>query len=408
MSEIDGTVAWRRLCAAVLLSMVGGVGMWSIVVALPSIQAEFGVDRASAALPFTLSMLGFGVGGVMFGRYADRAGIMPPLAIGCLLMALGYVLTTLTPGIVSFAIVFGGLVGIGGSACFGPLVADISTWFLKRRGLAVAICASGNYLAGAFWPPVVERAIAMWGWRATHIGIAIFCTITMLPLTLLFRRRAPTLAAPGAQTSAQGYSDPQQVLGVSPKRLQVLLGAAGVGCCVAMAMPQVHIVAYCGDLGYGVARGAEMLSLMLACGIISRIGCGYIADRIGGLGALFLSSIAQGTALALYLMFDSLTSLYVISALFGLFQGGLVPSYAIIVREYFPVKEAGGRVGLLILATVIGMALGGWMSGRIFDMTGSYQAAFLNGLAFNILNGGIVLFLIMRQRGGERPAFARA
>jgi len=409
MSEIDGGVAWRRLIAAVLLSMIGGVGMWSVVVALPSVQAEFGVDRAAASLPFTLAMLGFGVGGVAFGRLADRAGIMPPLALGALIMGLGYVLTTVTPGIVSFAIIYGVMIGVGSSACFGPLVADISCWFLRRRGLAVAICASGNYLAGAFWPPVVERAINLWGWRATHIGIAIFCTATMLPLTLLLRRRAPAdtpVAATG--TPVQSYAAPQQALGVSPGRLQTLLAVAGVGCCVAMAMPQVHIVAYCGDLGYGVARGAEMLSLMLACGIISRIGCGYIADRIGGLGALFLSSIAQGAALALYLMFDSLTSLYVISALFGLFQGGLVPSYAIIVREYFPAKEAGGRVGLLILATVVGMALGGWMSGRIFDMTGSYQVAFLNGLAFNILNGAIVLFLLMRQRGGERTTFARA
>ena len=161
-------------------------------------------------------------------------------------------------------------------------------------------------------------------------------------------------------------------------------------------MPQVHIVAYCGDLGYGVARGADMLSLMLACGIVSRIGSGFIADRIGGLRTLLLGSLAQMTALMLYLMMDGLTSLYVISALFGLFQGGIVPSYAIIIRECFPAREAGARVGLVIMATLFGMALGGWMSGWIFDLTGSYRAAFANGVAWNFSNALIVSSLLMQ------------
>jgi MFS family permease len=195
-------------------------------------------------------------------------------------------------------------------------------------------------------------------------------------------------------------------LPLSPNALQILLFIAGLACCVAMSMPQVHIVAYCGDLGYGVARGADMLSLMLAFGIISRIACGFIADRIGGVSTLLLSSVLQGTALFLYLWFDGLTSLYVISALFGLFQGGIVPSYAIIVREYFPSEQASTRVGLVIMATVLGMALGGWMSGAIFDLTGSYQAAFLNGLAWNLLNVSIASFLLLRSRG--RSTLARA
>ncbi|MFC0284819.1 MFS transporter [Camelimonas abortus] len=406
MGEIDGGVAWRRLVAAVLLSTIGGVGMWSVVVVMPAVQAEFGVDRAATSLPFTMVMLGFGVGGVAFGRLADRTGVAAPMALGTLLMAAGYAASAAAPGIPAFALLFF-FIGAGSSACFGPLVADISCWFLKRRGLAVAICASGNYLAGAFWPPVVERSVALWGWRATHVGVALFCVATMIPLALLLRRRAPAVPS-GAAGAVQAFADPVRALRISPARLQTLLALAGVACCVAMAMPQAHIVSYCGDLGYGAARGAEMLSLMLACGIISRIGCGFIADRIGGLGALFLSSVAQGVALALYLMFDSLPSLYVISALFGLFQGGLVPSYAIIVREYFPAGEAGGRVGVLVFATVIGMALGGWMSGLIFDVTGSYQAAFLNGLMFNLMNGGVVLFLLLRQRGLHRPAMAAA
>jgi MFS family permease len=171
-----------------------------------------------------------------------------------------------------------------------------------------------------------------------------------------------------------------------------------------MSMPQVHIVAYCGDLGYGVARGAEMLSIMMAFGIVSRIASGYIADVIGGVRTLMLGSFLQGVALALYAMFDGLTSLYVISALFGLFQGGIVPSYAIIVREYFPAREAGTRLGIVLMASLFGMALGGWMSGAIFDLTGSYRAAFLNGLAWNAINIAIAVWLL--KRPGSRVATA--
>jgi len=189
---------------------------------------------------------------------------------------------------------------------------------------------------------------------------------------------------------------------------QVLLCIAGVSCCVAMSMPQVHIVAYCGDLGYGAARGARMLSLMLGAGIVSRLVSGAICDRIGGLRTLLLGSVLQGTALLLFLPFDSLVSLYVISALFGLFQGGIVPSYAIIIREYFPPAEAGARVGTVLMFTLFGMALGGWMSGKVFDLTGSYHAAFINGLLWNALNISIAVFLLARTRGriGGRVAAA--
>jgi MFS family permease len=167
-----------------------------------------------------------------------------------------------------------------------------------------------------------------------------------------------------------------------------------------MAMPQVHIVAYCSDLGFGAARGAEMLSLMLACGIVSRLISGAICDRIGGIRTLLLGSVLQGTALLLFLPFDGLVSLYVVSALFGLFQGGIVPSYAIIVREHFPPAEAGARVGTVISCTLFGMALGGWMSGKVFDLTGSYHAAFINGAAWNALNLSVALFLLWRVRRG--------
>jgi MFS family permease len=368
------------------------------MVALPALQTDFGVGRAEASFPFTMVMLGFAGGGVLMGRLADRFGIAVPLAIGTLAVAAGYLATGLSPNLWLVSLAHA-LIGLGCSASFGPLMADISHWFVQRRGIAVAIAASGNYVAGTIWPPVVQHFIATSGWRATHIGIGLFCLVAMLPLTLALRRRLDV-----HQSEADNAADRMAEVPLSPLTLQVLLCIAGVACCVAMSMPQVHIVAYCGDLGYGVARGAEMLSIMLGFGIISRVGSGFIADRIGGVRTLLLGSVLQGVALFLYLWFDGLISLYVISALFGLFQGGIVPSYAIIVREYFSPREAGTRLGLVLMATLLGMALGGWMSGLVFDLTGSYRAAFLNGLGWNLVNVAIMVWLLQRTR--RRVAYA--
>ena len=402
-SVVDSRRAWLRLVTAMLFSTVGAVGMWSVVVALPAIQAEFGVDRAAASLPFTMVMLGFAGGGVVAGRLADRFGIMVPLIGGTVALSAGYLLVGQATSLWQVALAHGLLIGFGCSVTFGPLMADVSHWFMRRRGIAVALAASGNYFGGTIWPPVVQHFIAADGWRATHTGIGLFCLVAMLPLALAMRRRIETHDTLAAGDSAALR---QASLPLSPAALQTLLFIAGICCCVAMSMPQVHIVAYCGDLGYGVARGADMLSLMLGCGIVSRIASGFIADRIGGLGTLLLGSFLQGAALLLYLMFDSMFSLYVISGLFGLFQGGIVPSYALVVREFFSPKEASTRVGIVIMGTVLGMALGGWLSGEIFDLTGSYQAAFLNGLAWNLLNLSIASFLLLRSR--RLPGLARA
>jgi MFS family permease len=401
-SVIDGRAAWTRLAVAVLISTLGGVGMWSVPVSLPAVQAEFGIARAAASLPYTLTMVGFAFGGIALGRLADWRGVTLPLVLGGAALACGYVAAGLASSLPAFALAQGALIGFGSAASFGPLIAEISHWFERRRGIAVAICAAGNYVAGAVWPPTLQHFIETSGWRATHIGVGIFCAATMLPLAWLMRRRPPGYAA-AHDPALPAFVPPDN--GLSPRALQVLLCIAGVACCVAMAMPQVHIVAYCGDLGYGAARGAEMLSLMLACGIVSRVGSGFVADRIGGLATLLLGSVLQGCALFLYLLFDGLGSLYVISGLFGLFQGGIVPSYAIIVRENFAPREAGARLGLVLMATLGGMALGGWMSGFIFDLTGSYRIAFLNGLAWNLLNGTIVVWLLLRR---GRRSFARA
>jgi MFS family permease len=396
---VESTYAWLRLTAAVVLGTIGSVGMWSVPVALPAVQADFAVARADASLPFTLAMMGFAFGGVVMGRLSDRLGIVLPILVAAAALSLGYVAAGYATSIWIFAFAYV-LIGFGASATFGPVMADLSQWFTRRRGIAVAVVSSGNYIGGTIWPPVIEHFIAQDGWRTAHMGVGIFCAIASLPLLLAMRRRTPAHSASVGATAlaAQGS------LGISPNALQTLLCVAGLACCVAMSMPQVHIVAYCGDLGYGPAHGAEMLSVMLGFGIVSRLATGLIADRVGGLPTLLMGSTLQGVALLLYLFFDGLTSLYVISALFGLFQGGIVPSYAIIVREYFPPREAGTRIGLVIMATLFGMALGGWMSGAIFDYAGSYRAAFANGLAWNLLNVTIATWLMWR--GTRKMAFA--
>ena len=389
----DSGYAWWRLAVSLAISTVGGVGLWSVVVTLPAIEAEFGLDRGSASLPYTATMIGFAFGGIIMGRLADRFGIFIPLVFGTVMLGIGYIVAAQAESMLTFALAQSLLIGmLGSAATFGPLVADVSLWFEKRRGLAVAVVASGNYLSGTIWPPILTHAIETIGWRQAHMGIGIICVVTMLPLAFLLRRRADTTEKPA---SAGGTRLSPPPANMSLRTIQILLIVAGLACCIAMSMPQVHIVAYCGDLGYGVARGAEMLSIMLGLGVVSRIASGFLADKIGGLGTLILGSVLQCMALILYIPFDGLISLYVVSALFGLAQGGIVPSYAMIVRQYFPAREAGTRVSLVLMTTVVGMAIGGWMSGEIYDLTGSYQAAFMNGIAWNLLNMSIAFWLLI-------------
>ena len=397
---IDSAYAARRLLVTLALMTLGGSSMYVVAVVLPAVQAEFGISRADASLPYTLMMIGFGVGGLFMGRWADRAGVHVPLLLGGICTGLGFIAASLSNNIWWFALAHGLLMGLlGSSTTFAPLLADTSLWWNKRRGIAVAVCASGNYVAGAIWPPLAQHGIETMGWRSTYMALGLFCGIGMVLLSLLMRQRPPLLQSPVVgSVQAQQASQSQRPFGLSLNKAQFLLCVAGVACCVAMAMPQVHIVAYCTDLGFGAARGAEMLSLMLACGIASRLISGAICDRIGGLRTLVLGSVLQGVALLLFLPFNGLVSLYLISALFGLFQGGIVPAYAIIVREYFPAKEAGSRVGAVIMATLLGMALGGWMSGKVFDITGSYHAAFINGVMWNALNLSIALWLLWRVK----------
>ncbi|SIO26850.1 Sugar phosphate permease [Bradyrhizobium erythrophlei] len=395
----DSRRAWARLVVAVLIGSLGSVGMWSVVVALPVVQTEFGAGRGTASLAFTMVMLGFGSGGVLTGKITDRYGIVTAIGLGIGILALGYIGAGMSSSIWQFILVHFAI-GLSSSATFGPLMAEASHWFYRYRGLAVAIAASGNYIGGTIWPPLVNFGMQSIGWRTTHIAVGLFTAVAMA-LALVGLR---LLMGAGTRRSHVNAPPPRVDLRLSTNALTAILALASIACCVAMSMPQVHIVAYCGDLGYGVARGAEMLSLMLGFGIISRIGSGFLADRIGGIATLLIGSIAQGTALMFYLFFDSLTSLYIISAMFGLFQGGIVPSYAIIVREAMPASEAATRVGIVIFASVFGMSFGGFISGVIFDATGSYGAAFLNGLAWNAVNVTIMLSLLWRAR--QRLAMA--
>jgi MFS family permease len=393
----DSAYSWARLAVSLALSTIGGIGLWAAVVALPAIQAEFHIDRAGASLPYTATMIGFAAGGVIMGRLADRFGIMVPMFFGTLALGTGFFAAALAPCYWLFVAAQAGLIGLFGCATtFGPLVADVSLWFQKRRGIAVAIVASGNYLAGTIWPPILTWGIAHYGWRASYMGLGALAVATMLPLSLFLRRRASLdeRRSPASQGRAMDGT----------RALQGVLVLAGLACCVAMSMPQVHIIAYCGDLGYGAARGAEMLSLMLGFGVVSRLASGLLADRIGGLGTLIIGSVLQCLALLFYIPFDGLASLYVVSALFGLAQGGIVPSYALIVRDHFPAREAGSRISLVLTATVLGMALGGWLSGEIYDYTGSYRAAFLHGIAWNLLNMAIAFWLLMGRKAGSGHA----
>ena len=408
--DVESPYAWWRLAAALALMTIGGAGMYAMAVALPAVQAEFGVARGDASLPYTLTMIAFGLGGVVMGRFADRYGAMATALVGAAGSGVGFIASGFAGNLWQFSLAQAVLIGFFGIAStFAPLVADIGQWFERRRGIAVSIVMCGNYLAGALWPPIMQHFFETAGWRNTLVGVGVFCLAAMPLLALALRGRPPASSVDRVRPDGSpsgAAEDRSRPLGMSPGALTALLSAAGVGCCVAMSMPQVHIVAYCGDLGYASARGAEMLSLMLGFGIASRLASGWIADHIGGLRTLLLGAVLQMVALALFLPFRQLEALYVLSALFGLFQGGLVPSYALVVREYFSPREAGVRTGTVLMATLFGMALGGWMPGAIFDATGSYHAAFLNGIAWNAITTAIAIFLLYRA-GRSGAAYFR-
>lgn len=405
-SDPDGPYAWARLWAALGLMTIGGFGMFACTVALLPVATEFELSRGEASLPYTLFTIGFGAGGIAYGWATARFGTARIIFIASLIYGAGFLLAARAEAFWVYALAFGLPIGfLGAAATFSPLVADASLWFERKRGFAIGIVISGNYIAGSIWPPITQALIDAVGWRDALFMIGCFCLASMPPLTLMLRRPAPALAQEIAGATAP---TPARPLGLGKETMQGALCCAGLACCVAMAMPQVHIVAYCTDIGLGAVHGANMLALMMAAGVASRLISGWLSDKIGGYWTLVLGSLFQMMTLTLFLPFDQLYPLYVVSFLFGLSQGGIVPSYAMIVRGAFPARDAGWRIGTVMSFTLFGMALGGWMSGAIHDLTGDYQAAVLNGIGWNVLNLAIAGWLLLRARKFlfARPAAA--
>ena len=391
---MDTASSWRRLTICSVIGLFINIGIWSVVVVLPEIEREFNSSRASSALPYTFTLAGFAIGNFVIGSIVDRIGIAKATIYASLLISSNFLLCSLSDSLLIITLSHFFL-GLGTAVGFGPLIADITHWFVKRRGIAVAIIASGNYLSGVVWSPLIGIMLSSFTWRDIYLSIAIVLPAVAIPFASLLLNKTTKIKS---DTGNDFYANNSKLVKISGRRLQFLLGMAGIGCCIAMAMPQVHIVAYCVGLGFGATIGASMLSVMLASGIISRIMFGLCADRIGSLNTLILSSALQMISLIFFIPFDGMISLFVVSAIFGLSQGGIVPSYALVVRHFLPAREAGQRIGIVLMLTIFGMAIGGWMSGFIFDQTGSYKMAFLNGILWNIFNLGILGWLFFNVK----------
>lgn len=396
--SVETPYGWVVVVASLLLMATGFGGSYLVVVGLKPIAAEFDWPRQIPSLAYSLVMLGAGIGGILMGLWADRRGMGGPALVGAVMVGAGAILSGYATGIWSLFLPHFLLLGIlGNGTMFSPLMTNATKWFDRRRGIAVAIVAGGQSLAGAIWPPIFRYTMDEWGWRTTMIGFGITAICIMLPLSLCLRRPAPESGPrPGAAGLVAGDED--KVLGLRPNVVLAMLGVAIIGCCIAMAMPMVHVVAYCSDLGFATARGAEMLSLLLGCAFMSRLAFGWVADRIGGLRTILIGASLQAVFLAAFAWVDSLASLYIVSALFGLAFGGIVPSYALAVRELFHVSQAGWRIGVVYFFGTVGMGLGGYVGGLIFDLTGGYERAFLTGVAFNLLNLVLIAALVWRHR----------
>ena len=386
-----------RLFASLLLMAVAGSAMYAAILVLEPAAEEFGTGRGAGSMPYTLFMIGFATGGVIMGRLADRFGIIAPALLASLCLPAGLLFAAEATELWHFSVSLGVLCGLFGmAATFAPVASDISHWFTARRGLAVGIVISGTYVSGAVWPPVLQHFIDTYGWRATFEGLGHLTLLMMLPLALLLYRPAAVDHEDGRATGRDGRR--RRSLGFSSRSLQGLLCLAGVGCCAAMAMPQVHIVPFVIDLGFDAVHGARMLALMLGFGVVSRLVSGWLSDRIGGLKALVVGSALQGLVIFGFLFADGLTALYALAIAFGLSQGGIVPSYTIIIRTLFPAGQAGWRIGTTMMFTVGGMALGGWIAGALYDLTGDYTASIVAAVGFNVLNLAIASWLIARDR----------
>jgi MFS family permease len=390
-ASVETPISWMVAVVSTVIITITFGAPYVAVMALKPIAAELGVPRSVPALTNSLAYLGTGAGGIFMGWWADRVGVKWTVPIGAVMVGGGAMLASVG-GVWPLLLGHGVMIGLLGNAgVFAPLTSYVSYWFDRRRGVALSLVATGQMTAGAIWPLVFQRTIDAVGWRSTLFWYGVFTIASVLPLSLLLRRDIPVPPADADRAQPQPGA---AVLGLSPNLVMAILSLAVICCCVTMAMPMGHLVAFCSDMGFAPARGAEMLSLLLGSAFVGRMAWGRLSDRIGGLRTILLSSACQAVGLALYLVIDDLVGLYVLSAAFGLGFGGIVPSYVLALRELFPVSQAGWRIALLMFFSLAGMAFGGWLAGAIYDWASYYRPAFAAGVAFNLVNllliGGLV------------------
>ena len=399
--SIEGRGSWIAASITLAILSVSYGAPLVVVVGLKPIAASLDADRSLVALAGSLIWLGTGLGGIVMGWIADRIGMRPIAIFGAAMTGLGLAVSAIGE---VWALVFGSavLIGLlGNSAHFPPLVTYVSRWFDRRRGTAVALISSGQYIAGVVWPAVFERGISTFGWQATMLGFAAVVAGVIVPLALFLRPPPQPVRAEAA--AAHPYRR-VQALRLQPNLVQAMLCAAGFLCCVPMAMPAGHLVALCSDLGIPAARGAAMLSLLLGCAFVSRMFWGWLTDRIGGLGAVFAGSACQALAIAAFVVTQNEAGLFTVSALYGLGFSGIIPAYVVAIRELFPAAEASWRVPTLLFTSMAGMAFGGWFAGALYDDFGFYAPAFAAGALFNLANLSVIGFLVVRQARQSRAA----
>lgn len=396
--ELDGRTAWTVAVAAVTILTISYGGPLISVVALKPIAAELHTERSGAAAAAALVYLGASVGGILAGWLAGRLGVRRIVIFGAVMSGAGLVLSG-SGGLWELYAGHGVLMGLFGNAfMFTPLLTYVSRWFEKRRGSAVALISSGQSVAGALWPSLITLSIDAVGWRQTMFWYGILLAVVVIVLAAIFLHPPPAVPA-AALATARGGERSGQVLGLSPNLVMVLLAVAITFCCIPMAIPINHIVAYCGDLGFSAQYGAAMLSLLLATAFFARQFWGWLCDRIGGLQTLVWASLAQMTALVGFASIQDGHVMLAVAVAFGFGQAGLVPAYVIAVRQHYSLQEANWRIPAVLFGGTLGMAIGGWGAGLIFDFSASYIPAFAAGLAFNALNFAIVFFLFNRDRG---------
>ncbi len=404
--ELDGKAAWRIAVAAVTILTISYGGPLISVVSMKTIAAELQTDRAGAAAAAALVYLGASGGGIVAGWLMGRLGIRPIVIFGGIMSGAGLLLA----GSGGLWELYSGhflLMGLFGNAfMFTPLLTYVSRWFERRRGSAVALISSGQSVAGALWPTLITFSVDGIGWRHTMMFYGVFLTLAVVTLALLFLR-APPVAAAASATTTKASERNGTVLGLNPNLAMVLLATAILFCCIPMAMPINHVVAYCGDLGFSAQHGAAMLSVLLATAFFARQFWGWLCDRIGGLQTLVWASLAQMTALTGFALIQDGHALFVVAVAFGFGQAGLVPAYVIVVRAHYSLQEANWRIPAVLFGGTLGMAVGGWGAGLIFDLTTSYATAFATGLAFNAANFAILLFLLGRDRRRDGGVYTR-